>query len=269
MPPRGPVILTKDDARTMKGKGAAKKKASPGYDPLDVLLNEKKLADKRGKGDEAFRLAEDTIASKEAMKEEMDSEDGEVDVSEGTIDWTNEDTAKIAVLERHRMGTKSSSPVASGSGSDAVVPDDKTRQRLFGEGRAQAIVNILDSDKEKEQKAKEKEKVLGVPLWRVPGADLGCMETESTIPVLANTVDQPVIQRFKTAVGRGGALVVHSFWAIHKPPTDFAHAALILDCGILNHIDHTTHIGVIPYLCQLGKSTSFESFIRQITGGYS
>lgn len=172
-------------------------------DPLEILLKEKKLADKRGKGTEALQLAEDAVAGKNVMRSEMDGEEGK---NKYIADWTNENAARMAVKERERMGLKSASPFATGSGTGGVILDEEDRQRLFGEKGGKAIVGILESDREKMERAKEKEKVLGVPLWTETGVDNDHqMETKTPIAPLGDTGGHPVLALLKSAVDRGGA----------------------------------------------------------------
>lgn len=188
-PNRGPVILTKG-LSAKKGKGKA-------FDPLDELLKEKKLADKRGKGDAAFRLAEGAIAGKNAMIDEMSLESD-------SADWSNEDAARMAVDERARIDMKSSSPVASGSGNGGdVTLSAQDPERLLGEKHGKAVVNILDGDRKRKQVEKEAEKIAGISLWSESSADEG-MAIDQVFPTLMNPGNNSLVHTLSTAIEKQG-----------------------------------------------------------------
>jgi hypothetical protein len=182
---RGPVVSAQAQVkRQPKGKA---------YDPLEELLKEKRLADKRGKGGEALRLAEVALAGKDALLEEMDEED-----------WTNEDAARTAVAQREYM-EKRSSPMANDFGINEMVLDAEDKQRLFGEERGKAIEDILDGDRAKTQKEKENQKVFGVSLWSewIPGMD-NHMAIDSAVPMKELIGSHPVLRLVKAFVDRKG-----------------------------------------------------------------
>lgn len=226
---RGPVAPA-------QGQGKKQPKAKA-YDPLEELLKEKRLADKRGKGDEAFRLAEVAFAGKDALLEEMNEED-----------WTNEDTARMAVAERERMEMKSSF-MANDMGSDEMVLDAEDKQRLFGEERGKAIEDILDGDRAKTGKERENEKVFGVSLWSEGIPDLDdhmAIDKVVLVPDLTNS--HPLVQLVKASVDC----------------KDFAQAALILDSGAIASISLAEYPNVIPYFCELALSYQEDSLNTSI-----
>jgi hypothetical protein len=156
-------------------------------------LKEKKLAEKRGKGDEAFQLAEDAVTGK---RSEMDDQH--------IADWMDENAARIAVMEHERIGLKSFSPSASGSGTGGMILGEVDSQRLFGEKGGKAIVGILESDREKKERAKDDEKVLGVPLWDETGVDRDhLMKTKTPMVLLGDTGSHPILASLKSVVERG------------------------------------------------------------------
>jgi hypothetical protein len=169
------------------------KKQAKAYDPLEELLKEKRLADKRGKGAEALRLAEVALAGKDALLEEMNEED-----------WTNEEAARTAVAERERMEMKSS-PTMNDTTHEDMVLDASDKQRLFGEERGKAIGDILDGDRAKTRKEKETEKVFGVPLWSEEIQDLDNHMPVDNVTQIAKPRDShPVLQQVKLSVDNRG-----------------------------------------------------------------
>ncbi|RDB24989.1 hypothetical protein Hypma_007853 [Hypsizygus marmoreus] len=219
---RMPVILA-GSLGSKKGKGKA-------FNPLDELLKEKKLADKGGKGSDAFRQAEAAVANKDAMLQEMELED----------DWADEDAAKMAVAERERMIMKSSSPMAFEGVFDDITIDEEDRQRLFGKDGGKAIVDIINSDKAKKRMEQESEKTAGVPFWEASDGDLDDQMTidESKLPTLDITMDHPILSLFKSAIERN----------------DIAQAALLINSGAMTSISVPDHPSVMSYLCELALS---------------
>jgi hypothetical protein len=202
---RSPFPSVSPPPRTTFGRGTVPpaqvrgKKQTKAYDPLEELLKEKRLADKRGKGAEAFRLAEVTLAGKDALLEEMDEED-----------WTNEETARMAVAERERMEMKSS-PITNDIdiGHEDTVLDASDKQRLFGEERGKAIGDILDGDRAKTRKEKETEKVFGVPLWSDEIQDLDNHMSIDNVAQIAKLRDShPILQLVQLSVDNRGVLCV-------------------------------------------------------------
>jgi hypothetical protein len=173
-----------------KQVGRKKQAEAKAFDPLEELLKEKRLADKRGKGDEAFRLAEGTVAGKDALLNEMD---------EG---WTNEAAARMAVVERARMEMISSGTMADSSGHDELTVHGKDGQRLFGNDRGQVITKILDGDRAQQLREKEKKKTFGVSLWLESSPDLDGFT--SLAPALESQNIHPILQLLTSCIERKG-----------------------------------------------------------------
>ncbi|KAF9462477.1 hypothetical protein BDZ94DRAFT_1261462 [Collybia nuda] len=231
VPTRGPVILTHNTS-IKKGKGKV-------FNPLDALLKEKELADKRGKGDAAFRLAEGAIAGKDAVMDETNLE-GDF------ADWSNEDAARMAVDERSRIDMKPLSPVASSNrDGDEIILTPQDPERLLGEKHGKAVADILDSDRDKKQVEQEREKVHGVPLWSDLNIDDG-MAVDHIFPILMSTENHSLVCYLNTLI-KG---------------LDFTEAILLLDSGALTSINLTEYPSIIPYLCTLALS-SYQTSVNR------
>ena len=138
--------------------------------PLDELLKEKRLANKRGNGNEAFRQAEAAVKNKDFVFQDMD-------------DLMNEETARVAVSDLERMNVRSSSPSFCTSEDEEISMDEMDRQRLFGEEGGKAIKDIVEGDKVKRQKERGSKKLFGIPLWQADSLDLMEIdEPNSTFP---------------------------------------------------------------------------------------
>ncbi|KAJ6499214.1 hypothetical protein C8R45DRAFT_108118 [Mycena sanguinolenta] len=193
-------------------------------DPLGALLREKRLADQRGKGSDAFRRAEDALRAGSPLSDESDNEEE---------DWEHE----LAAIKDHNRGWGStSSPGPGTSDSEDVSFNDEDQCRLLGEKQGKAVVRILDSDRENRAAAKGKQKVLGVPLWEVDAAP---MDTDPTIPSPPDhTRKQPVLALLKSCFDSG----------------DLSQAALLLSSGVFSNLNLLEHKESISYLCALALS---------------
>ncbi|KAF8070514.1 hypothetical protein FPV67DRAFT_1756091 [Lyophyllum atratum] len=136
---------------------ATKKKAKmKTYNPLDDLLKEKKRDDQRGKGSEALRQAEAALANRDAIMVDVDDDD-----------FTSEAAARKAVLERKRIFSKSSSPVAYEASEKEIV------------------------------------KVAGLPFWQVDGERDDLMEVdEVALPSLTIQSPRPSLSLLQSAIER-------------------------------------------------------------------
>lgn len=151
-----------------------KKKAVPNFNPLDAMLKEKRLAEKRGGDDKAFRLAEDVSSrfGKNSMLDEMaEEDDAELD---------DEAIAQMAVRERDRYMMKSSSPGTSTGSFDDILFNDSDGSQLLGDGRGKAIVGILEGDRQMSEEDKKFQKYAGISLWTGSGGSKDAMETNET-----------------------------------------------------------------------------------------
>jgi hypothetical protein len=133
-------------------------------DPLDFLLNEKKLADVKGNGMDALRLAEEYIDVRmDDDSEEIAGVGSRLTSVKGTL--MDESAARRAIAEG-MPSPKLSSP--SGSTERAITTEDpivlgEDEAKLLGLKDGGRMKKILDSDRSK--RGKEIDKVLGVKLW--------------------------------------------------------------------------------------------------------
>lgn len=180
-----PVTLTSSRTNEKKKKAA---------NPLDLLLKEKQKANKCGKGDDAYRLAQEAVAGKGRLLSEMESEE-ELD------DWTNEVAARNAIRAR---GAQLSSPNSDGYDGDDVTLNEEDQRRLLGDKRGGAIMGILQSDREKKAISEEQEVLRGVPLWIEADDFFAPMECSAAVPLLSDVDGHPILRVLRDAVERGG-----------------------------------------------------------------
>ncbi|KDQ57531.1 hypothetical protein JAAARDRAFT_58139 [Jaapia argillacea MUCL 33604] len=233
------------------GKEKPKPKAKPlkkkDDDPLGKLLKEKLLDDKKGRGINALRNAEEALRSspgrldaKLRMKAEMD-EDGDDE-----MDWGNEEAARVAIHQaegkflRNGMLSVHSSPAKtaydSDEDNDREMLDEKDRERLLGSKGGKAIGKILEKDRVQKGKGKQKEKapIVGIPLWQFVEGGSGTAQIPPLQPV-GNGVVHPIFAMLQVAVNK----------------LDFSQASLLLDSGILSALDSANLRAVISWLCEL------------------
>lgn len=161
---------------------------NPRSNPLDTLLREKKQADRKGRGSDAFQRAEKEILRKDLLRTELDDEDGE--------DWDGE---FCAGSDMQQIG-KSSSPVEDRSLYDL---DEEAEARLLGEEQGAAVHAILMKDRH--VKHDEEDTVFGVEMWETGGNDDHAMDTDADLPSSPQLqVQHPITDMFLVALKRHG-----------------------------------------------------------------
>ncbi|KAH7927129.1 hypothetical protein BV22DRAFT_1127611 [Leucogyrophana mollusca] len=238
---RLPTVLTKDNASKPH-----RKKAAP--NPLDVLLREKKAADKRGNSEAAFRRAEDAANYQPRML--LVASDDEPGDSVDAINFADESAAWKAV----QAGTtfKLFSPAGgSGAAADHSSNEDVilgTREtNILGSKAGQAISKILVSDKSNKSKAKAEEiaraKALGVQLWNEAPHDER-MDVDPTKPGegidFGHASTNPIVALLQR-LSKSGA---------------FDQMCLLLNSGIIGNIPSNEVNEVVSPLFKLALSAS-------------
>jgi hypothetical protein len=137
-------------------------------DPLDLLLKEKRLADKRGNGMDALKLAEESMdINMQNVEEGADNAATKAGETTMNGDLMDEAAARKAIEEGASSPPKSSSSgfstATDANGADESVLLGEDEAKLLGLKDGGRMKKILDSDRAK--KGKKKEKVLGVKLW--------------------------------------------------------------------------------------------------------
>ena len=151
---------TKTKLAPMPQSNISKRKKSAVFDPLDDLLKEKILADKRGNGMDALRQAEESMDA--VMEDGVGANETDKDEDSQLMD---EAAARRAIELVRSPPPKSSSPAGGegNSGEESVVLGED-EAKLLGFKNGKQMKKILDSDRAKKGKMKE-EKFLGQKLW--------------------------------------------------------------------------------------------------------
>jgi hypothetical protein len=182
-----PPKVVKD--RTGKGK-----KTFIGYDPFDALLKEKKLAEKGGKGHDAFRCAETTTSQfgQDGLLDGMDEND-----------WNNQDAASLAVQDRDWLINRPLTPDSNKGNSDDLGLGDAEKRRLFGEDGG-AIMEILEDDKITKREVLNRQ-VPGLRFWSLSGvAHCPTMVVDEVPSITEISPTSPLICLLKKSIQRGG-----------------------------------------------------------------
>ncbi|KAH9930387.1 hypothetical protein B0H21DRAFT_106737 [Amylocystis lapponica] len=256
-------------------KANAKRRAT---DPLEALLKEKKLADKRGNGMSALRAAEAAVASSsQQLKRELMSEMDDEEDSENDAAWADEDAA-LQIVQRGARGLdmRSSSPVpttthASEESDDDSESDEEDLQeadceKILGEKGGKAVGKILASDRRSnvtKAKGKRKERVIGVSLWEdldaVADKTGDHMQTDTimSLPLKADLDGHSIISALRDAMERADeSLVVR-----------------ILGSGCLSLLEPRQSVAVTPWLYNLAMASvetplsdpAYQELLQQFT----
>ncbi|KAI0949519.1 hypothetical protein AcW1_009108 [Taiwanofungus camphoratus] len=247
-----PTLVTVSDS-------AKRKPLRKSTNPLEALLKEKKLADKKGKGIDALRAAEEAAASssklKRAMMLEMDGEE-DLDVEAG---WADEDAALQVVRQGARgLTLKSSSPVPAdgdddsdrASVSEEGALEEGDYQKILGEKDGKAVGKILASDrrvKDAKVRGKKRERILGVPFW-----------DSSQFAVSEKSDDNMQVDRWLPSLpfgkeGIGGHPLLTMLWdAVER--NDLAQVSALLTSGMLVCIEPQQFTSLLPWLWNLAMS---------------
>ncbi|KZT28938.1 hypothetical protein NEOLEDRAFT_1175282 [Neolentinus lepideus HHB14362 ss-1] len=222
---------------TSRDQPQPKPKKKKGSNPLDSMLKEKTLADKRGRGMSAMRDAE--AAGKDRMKREMECEDDEDE--EG--DEENDDVDMEAMVKRGRRIGQTSSPRPDEESDDDIL-DDRDRLRLLGEKRGQAVGAILEKDKA-QKKNKERES-------DVPGVDV--FET-GVLKDVRN--EQAQLPRLVLEGGEKHAVLRMMQGAAER--NDFDSAKMLVGTCVCVGLNASQLSRLLPWLSELACSPGFGS----------
>ncbi|KAG7440007.1 uncharacterized protein BT62DRAFT_938438 [Guyanagaster necrorhizus] len=222
VPSRGLVMLATE---------APKKKS---VNPIDTLLREKKRGESSGGGAAGLLRAENALAS------------GNVELPLAAENLALDTIRHQADL----LNGSSTDPIDVGDMSF----DQEGGQRLLGEKRGKAVLDILEGDKRKIEHIRMHQKYLGVPLWDDEPKDT-TMDSASLHSF--DEEDTPALKLLKDAIGKQNT----------------AQAALLLESGIFLNVNSRKNPSVVPYLCHLALcfhegSLSFAAFSALINIWY-
>ena len=195
--PPSPLKVIKDH----KEKG---KKKTVVCDPFEALLKEKKLAEKSGKGYDAFHRAETTTSkSAEGFLYGIDEDD-----------WNDQDAAALAVRDRDWLIDRPLTPGSNNNGNNSDLRlGDAERRKLFGEDGGKAIMGILEHDKITKREVLNRQ-VPGLRFWSLPGVAHSTTKVMDEPPSIAKiSATSPLICLLKMSIQRGGMFDVYFFFS--------------------------------------------------------
>ena len=222
-----------------------KRKKTVAYDLFDNLLREKKLAEKSGKGDDAFCRAETTTGKfgEDRLLDEMDEDDLD--------DW-NDKNAALAVRDRDWLINRPLTPVSNGGNGDDLGLGDDERRKLFGEDGGKAIMGILEHDKIAKREVLNKQ-VPSLRFWSPPGAQSTTLVVNEAPSIDEISVASPLLCLLKKSIQCGGMFELLFFFPVFtKKKLDFCRAALILNIDFLSTVESIEQSTIVQYLCELG-----------------
>ncbi|KAA1476083.1 hypothetical protein DENSPDRAFT_932792 [Dentipellis sp. KUC8613] len=232
-----------------KTKGKAKGKGRARFDPLDLLLSEKRREERKGSSSAAMRRAEAAGAEREALLRDMvfseDEDEEEVRDRAGSSSdgegrkrkasgtgWADEEAARNAArrgMEMRNAGRE----VREEEAMEEVNAEE--RERLLGAKEGKAVGKILDGDRVGVGVVKRK--VLGVEVW--VEADGDAMVVDGGVPVCEFAEEGGVLGLLRDAVTSG----------------NLTRAKMLLDAGLLRTVDLSPKPAVLRWLCESALST--------------
>lgn len=213
--------------------------------PFDTLLREKKLAEKNGKGHDAFCRAE-TATGKFGEDRLLDGMDEDLD------DWNNQNDAALAVRDRDWLISRPLTLDSTRGNNDDLRLGDAERRKLFGEDGGKAIMGILEHDKLAKREVLNRQ-VPGLRFWSLPGAHNTTEVMVDEAPSIAEvSVASPLICLLKKSIQRGGMFELLFFFPVLQFLSDFCRAALILNMDFLSTVKPIEQSTIVQYLCELG-----------------
>lgn len=219
-----------------------KRKKTVAYDPFDTLLREKKLAEKSGKGHDAFCRAETTTDKFGDLLDEMDEDDLD--------DW-NDKNAALAVRDRDWLINRPLTPDSNRGNGDDLRLGDAERQKLFGEDGGKAIMGILEHDKIAKREVLNRQ-VPSLRFWSLPGSHNTTMVVDKAPSVAEISVASPLLSLLKKSIQCGGMFELFFFFPVSQSFSDFRRAAMILNVDFLSTVKHIEQSTIVQYLCELG-----------------
>ena len=224
------------------GDRTGKRKKTVAYDPFDTLLREKKLAEKSGKGHDAFCRAETTTDKfgEDRLLDGMDEDDLD--------DW-NDQNAALAVRDRDWLINRPLTP--DSNRSDDLRLGDAERRNFFGEDGGKAIMGILEHDKIAKREVLNRQ-VPSLRFWSLPEAQNTTMVVDEAPSIAEISVASPLICLLKKSIQRGGMFELLFFFPFSQSLSDFCRAALILNMDFLSTVKPIEQSTIVQYLCELG-----------------
>ena len=221
-----------------------RRKKTVAYDPFNALLREKKLAEKSGKGHDAFCRAETTTDKfgEYRLLDGMDEDDLD--------DWNDQDAA-LVVQDRDWLINRPLTPDSNRGNGDDLKLGDSERRKLFGEDGGKAIMGILEHDKIAKREVLNQQ-LPSLRFWSLPGAHNTTMVVDEAPSITEISVASPLICLLKMLIQRGGMFELLFFFPVSQFLSDFCRAALILNVDFLSTVKPIEQSTIVQYLCELG-----------------
>ncbi|OSX66353.1 hypothetical protein POSPLADRAFT_1053004 [Postia placenta MAD-698-R-SB12] len=226
---------------------ASQRRTSRKANPLDALLKEKALADKRGKGMDALRAAEVISSSSRARKnlrDELNNEDADADSA-----WGDEAAAMCVV----HAGAASSAALAIDEEDESEVEDalqEEDCEKILGEKDGKAVGKILAKDRGSRETKRHgrEERPLGVPLWDMDAKISDEMQVDGLPPLpqgLHEIDAHPVLHLLQNTVDSGDTLQL----------------VTLLNANLLvHHLEPEQSAALVPWLFTLSMAPSGAAY---------
>ncbi|KDR75827.1 hypothetical protein GALMADRAFT_140422 [Galerina marginata CBS 339.88] len=240
-------ITSRKSSSSVSAKQHGKKPVTT--DPFELLLKEKNSAEKRGNGNDAFRLAEIT-ASMFNIDGGNHLDDADFDEGENSMDWS---AATQAARDSDWLLDKPLTPSVTPSGGLRMNLGKDHRKRIFGEsgGSGKIILDILEQDKAAKRQAELSEKVPGLQLWSgLSDADSNSMEVYEDISSRSLHGDSQIVHLFNASLAAN----------------DLSQAALALNMDIMQAVEISERAIVSSCLVDFALSPQLSPLSEPATG---
>ncbi|KAG2015460.1 hypothetical protein CC2G_008731 [Coprinopsis cinerea AmutBmut pab1-1] len=204
---------------TVDDRGSPKpRKPKMSKNPILDLLREREKAEKAGKGEQAYRVANDLLANPFMELPKLDLEGEEND------------------MKRYKGGVASLSWKGSLSAMEGVHLDEANRQSWFGDGGGN-INDILNRERTARRQEEENERQEGSPLWsQGEGED---MTVDSVLPSLPYSGNSDTIRSVSAAIRA----------------KEFSKAVWVLKSGIFRVLHLDGDANFFSQLCKIALNT--------------
>lgn len=215
------------------------------------MLKEKKLSEKRGNHEDAFRRAEITVRkfSRDARESEIE------DFEDDTPELTEDDAIRLATENPLWLTSKLMTPdsIQDRKETSSVRQDD--RRRLFAEGGGGTILDILEHDKAVKRQDELSERVGGIHLWCASDREMVINQRSTSYPFPGKT---PILNLLNASLKSGGepksrCPLYISHWFL----IDFYRAKTLLGMDFMTIVNVSERMMTAAALYDLGMSFLF------------
>lgn len=201
-------------------------------DPFAALLKEKKLAEKRGNNDDAFRRAEITVGKFSRNVRDLEMEE---DFEDDAPELTEDDAIRLATENPSWLTGKLMTPDSIQNRRETFSVRQDDRRRLFEDGGGGTILDILEHDKAVKRQDELSEKAGGIHLWCTSHQETIVNQKSTPYPFRGKT---PILNLLNASLRSGGEPKSRCpLYIFHCFPIDFRRAKTLLGMDFMTIVN--------------------------------